>query len=114
MVPAMSLELAGILAAAVVAALAAGWWRTRARAAVVVSAEPDAALLSSAAALRRLGARITRYDGEGGTLEARVRESSAIVRVRTDPGGDGTTRVRLEGDPRAGRVIRQFRRALSA
>ncbi|MBM3221159.1 MAG: hypothetical protein FJZ38_21200 [Candidatus Rokubacteria bacterium] len=88
------------------------WWWRPARA-VIVAAEPDAALLSSAAALRRLGARITRYDSEAGTLEARV-SSAAVVRVRTAPADEGTTRVHLEGDAAARGVIRRFRGALSA
>ena len=114
MVPAMSVEIAGIVVIVVAAALVIVWRGIRARAAVVIAAEPEAALLSSAAALRRLGARITRYDGERGTLEARLPESSAIVRVRADAGDDGTTRVQLHGDRRAGGVVRRFRRALSA
>ena len=114
MVPAMIVEIAGIAVIVVPAALVVLWRRLRTRAAVVVAAEPEAALLSSAAALRRLGARITRYDGEHGTLEARIPVSAAIVRVRTNAGDDGTTFVRLEGDPRAGGIIRRFRRALSA
>ncbi len=88
------------------------WWsRPRSRA-VLVAAEPDAALLSSAAALRRLGARITRYDSEAGTLEARV--SSAVVRVHAAESGDGVTEVRLEGDRGARSLMRRFRAALGA
>jgi hypothetical protein len=100
----------------VVAALVVGaiWWRRRrGPAAVVVAAEPDAALLSTAAALRRLGARITRYDPERGTLEARIARTT-VVRVRTAAEDGGTTRVHLEGDAGARRVIRRFRSALSA
>jgi hypothetical protein len=114
MVPAMSAGIVAIIVGTAVVALIITWWRRRARAAVLVAAEPEAALWSSAAALRRLGARITRYDGENGTLEARVDTSSAVVRVRADAADDGTTRVRLEGDPRAGGVIRRFRDTLSA
>ena len=112
----MSTLLAGLVAVGVLVAIAASWkYRRQGRAAaVLVSAEPETALLSTAAALRRLGARITRYDGEVGTLEAEVRESSARVRVRITPEDAGTTRVRLEGDPGAHRVIRGFRGALSA
>jgi hypothetical protein len=88
------------------------WWGRPARA-VVVAAEPETALLSTAAALRRLGARITRYDGEAGTLEAEV-APAALVRVQAAAESDGTTRVRLEGDAGARRVIRRFRAALSA
>jgi hypothetical protein len=88
------------------------WWRPPARA-VLVAADPDAALLSAAAALRRLGARITRYDSEAGTLEAQV-APAATVRVRTTAAEDGATRVHLEGDGAARGVIRHFRAALTA
>lgn len=114
MVPAMSLGVAGVLVVVLAVALLVVWWQRRSRTAVRIAADPEAALLSSAAALRRLGARITRYDGEQGTLEARVASTSAIVRIRTEEEDDGTTRVRLEGDARAAGVIRRFRRALSA
>ena len=90
------------------------WSRRAPRASVLVSAEPEAALLSTAAALRRLGARITRYDGEVGTLEAQVPDSAARVRIRITPEAPETTRVHLDGDPGARRVIRRFRSALSA
>ena len=79
---------------------------------MLVAAEPDTALLSSAAALRRLGARITRYDSEAGTLEAQM--SSATVRVRTSPAEEGVTHVYLEGDGAARGVVRRFRAALGA
>ncbi len=108
----MTEGLVGVLA--VVGALVVVlWWRRRGRAAIVVAAEPDAALLSSAAALRRLGARITRYDPETGTLEARL-TPHATVRIRTAAERDGTTRVHLDGDAGARRVVRRFRSALSA
>jgi hypothetical protein len=86
--------------------------RRRGVTAVVVAAEPDTALLSSAATLRRLGARITRYDNEAGTLEARL-APAGVVRVHATAAEEGTTRVRLEGDPAARSVMRRFRRALS-
>ena len=87
--------------------------RPRRPAAVLVAAEPDVALLSSAAALRRLGARITRYDCEAGTLEAQV-SPAGVVRVRTATEHEGMTRVQLEGDAATRDVIRRFRSALSA
>jgi hypothetical protein len=108
--------MSGLLLAGVCAALVAilvRWWQRRRPAAIVVAAEPDAALLSSAAALRRLGARITRYDPERGTLEARV-APSAIVRIRMAAEDGGMTRVHLDGDAAARGVIRRFRSALSA
>ncbi len=66
---------------------------------VVVSAQPDEALLASVAVLRHLGARITRYDAEAGTLEARVRRflRPASIRLRAEPEGEAT-RVRVESD----------------
>ena len=66
---------------------------------VVVSAQPDEALQASVAVLRHLGARITRYDAEAGTLEARVRRflRPALIRLRAEAEGE-TTRVRLESD----------------
>jgi hypothetical protein len=107
-------EVLGAFLAAVIVIVAAIWWRRRrGPAAVLVAAEPDAALLSTAAALRRLGARITRYDPETGTLEARIART-AVVRVRTAAEHGGATRVHLEGDAGARRVIRRFRSALSA
>jgi hypothetical protein len=106
------LLLAGVCTA-MIAIVVGVWWHRGRPAAIVVAAEPDAALLSSAAALRRLGARITRYDPERGTLEARV-ASSAVVRIRTAAEDGGMTRVHLDGDSAARGVIRRFRSALSA
>jgi hypothetical protein len=94
-----------------VAVIVATRHRRRRAITVIVAAEPEAALLSSAAALRRLGARITRYDSERGTLEARA-PTAGIVRLRATADEGLTTRVDLEGDARA--VIRRFRSALSA
>jgi hypothetical protein len=110
----MSVALAGLVILIALVAVAVWWWRHARAAAVLVSAEPEAALLTTAAALRRLGARITRYDGEVGTLEAQVPESSARVRVRITPEDEQTTRVHLEGDRGAAGVIRRFRDAISA
>ena len=66
---------------------------------VVVPAQPDEALLASVAVLRHLGARITRYDAEAGTLEARVRRflRPALIRLRAEPAGVAT-RVHVESD----------------
>jgi hypothetical protein len=89
------------------------WRRGRRPATVLIAADPDVALLSSAAALRRLGARITRYDSDAGTLEAQVRPAG-VIHVRTAVEHEGTTRVELEGDAAARGVIRRFRSALSA
>ncbi len=111
----MSETLAGLLAAAVVIAIALVLWRRRGPAVtVLIVADPDVALLSSAAALRRLGARIIRYDSEAGTLEAQVSPADGVVRVRAAAEDERTTRVELQGDPAARSVIRRFRGALSA
>ena len=104
--------LAGLIVV-VLALVAVMVWQRRGGTAIVVAAEPDAALLSSAAALRRLGARITRYDSEAGTLEARI-APAGLVRISTVAGDQGTTRVHLEGDPAARGVMRRFRDVLSA
>lgn len=99
--------------AAFVDAVTAAVRRRRGRAAtLLVAADPEAALLSSAGALRRLGARITRYDAEAGTLEARVPSAGSVVRLSTVANDANTTRVHLEGDATA--VIRRFRATLSA
>jgi hypothetical protein len=62
--------------------------------------------------LRRLGARITRYDAEAGTAEARLRRllRPALVRVRVEPEGEEATRLRVESDALAwAPVFRRFR-----
>jgi hypothetical protein len=66
---------------------------------IVVAVEPDEALRASLAVLRHLGARITRYDADAGTLEARVHRfwRSALIRLRAEADGDAT-RVRVESD----------------
>ena len=84
--------------------------------ALVVAADPDAALLASAAALRRLGAKIVRYDGDEGALEARrgAGAGTALLSVRATSEREGTTRLHVESDaahPRA--LLREFRRELS-
>ena len=81
---------------------------------VVVAAQPDETLLASVAVLRHLGARITRYDAEAGTLEARLRRflRPALVRLRAEPEG-AATRLRVESDALAwAPVFRRFRGGL--
>ena len=81
---------------------------------VVVPAQPDEALLASVAVLRHLGARITRFDAEAGTLEARVRRflRPALIRLRAEPDGPAT-RVRVESDAVAwAPMFRRFRGSL--
>lgn len=81
---------------------------------VVVAAQPDEALLASVAVLRHLGARITRYDAEAGTLEARVRRflRPALIRLRAEADGEAT-RVRVESDALAwSPMFRRFRGGL--
>ena len=75
-------------------------WLARARARdVVVAAEPDVVLMHGVAVLRRLGARITRYDAEAGTAEARLRRFArpALVRLQAEADGD-VTRLHVESD----------------
>jgi hypothetical protein len=85
--------------------------RTHARD-VVVAAQPEDVLLHGVAVLRRLGARITRYDVEAGTAEARLRRFTrpALIRLRAEAAGVSRTRLRVESDAVAwAPVFRRFR-----
>ena len=81
---------------------------------VVVAGSPDEALLASVALLRHLGARITRYDAEAGTLEARLRRWLGPVSIRLRAAAEGTaaTRVSVESDALGGGLV--FRRLRGA
>jgi hypothetical protein len=91
------------------------WWRARQPKEVLVVAEAEAALLVSVATLRRLGARITRYDTDALTLEARAAAGDGhVLRVRAQPVSEGTTRLLIESDAGDGRqLVRRFRAELS-
>jgi hypothetical protein len=79
---------------------------------VLVAADPDAALMATAAALRRMGARITRYDAEDAALEARL--ASALVAVRASGAGVDVTNLEVSTDAPGGRrLLRRFRRELA-
>jgi hypothetical protein len=85
--------------------------RVRARD-VVVAAEPDVVLMHGVAVLRRLGARITRYDAEAGTAEARLRRFTrpALIRLRAEATPGAVTRLRVESDALAwAPMFRRFR-----
>ena len=88
-------------------------WLLRPRARdVIVAAQPDEVLLHGVAVLRRLGARITRYDLEEGTAEARLRRFArpALIRLRAEAQGEAATRLRVESDALAWTpVFRRFR-----
>ena len=76
-----------------------------------IAAEPDAVLLASSAALRRLGARITRYDVDAGTLEAR--QDGATLRLSAVADGADRARLAVESDaPAARALIKRFRAEL--
>src|SRR5262249_56162009 len=66
---------------------------------VAVPGPPEDVLLRSAAALRRMGARLTRYDADALTLEARVRRwgIATVIRVAAKLDGEAT---RLEVERR--------------
>jgi hypothetical protein len=89
------------------------FWLARPRArAVVVAAEPDDVLLHGVAVLRRLGARITRYDAAEGTAEARLRRfrRPALIRLRAEAAGTTRTRLHVESDAVAWTpMFRRFR-----
>lgn len=79
---------------------------------VVVAGQPDETLQHGVAALRRLGARITRYDVEALTAEARLRRFArpALVRLRAEAHGTRATRLRVESDALVwAPVFRRFR-----
>jgi hypothetical protein len=82
---------------------------------ILVIAAPEDALFASAVALRRLGARITRYDADDGSLEARAAtgDATSVVRIRATTGGGGATRLSIEGGGESRRLIRRFRTELS-
>jgi hypothetical protein len=88
-------------------------WLARARVrAVDVAAEPDVVLMHGVAVLRRLGARITRYDAEAGTAEARLRcfTRPALVRLHAEATGAAATRLHVESDALAwAATFRRFR-----
>lgn len=84
----------------------------RAPATLTVKAEPEAALLASAAALRRLGARITRYDTDLATLEAR--QGNAVVRLTVSTIDGETSKLHIATGAAASRsLVRRFRAELS-
>lgn len=66
---------------------------------VVIDAAPDDVLHDGMSVLRRLGGRITRYDIEQQTLEARLPRwgRSATIQLRAAL-VDGGVRLRLEGE----------------
>jgi hypothetical protein len=105
--------LAGL--AVLVVGIAGATWRARRPKEVLVLADAEAALLASVATLRRLGARITRYDTDALALEARARPGdSHVLRVTAQPVRAGTTRLIIESDARdRQRLVRRFRAELS-
>jgi len=73
---------------------------------LVVPAPPEDVLPRAALALRRLGARLTRYDAGEGALEARAgrRVLPVVVRLRAVAEGSAT-RVTIASDTRDWRAI---------
>jgi hypothetical protein len=79
---------------------------------VVVAAPPEDVLQHGVAVLRRLGARITRYDIDARTAEARLRRLTrpALIRLRAEPEGEAATRLHVESDALAwAPMFRRFR-----
>jgi hypothetical protein len=91
--------------------------------ALVVGGAPDDVLLWSVAALRSMGARITRYDIEALTLEARIvgRFGSALIRLHAVEQDRRHTRLvvdrertsRLPAPGTTAALVRRLRRALA-
>jgi hypothetical protein len=80
-------------------------------ASLTIAAEPDATLMASAAALRRLGARITRYDIDANTLEAK--HDGATVRLEVHAAGPERSRVALASDGPVRPLTRRLRAELT-
>jgi hypothetical protein len=79
---------------------------------MIVVAEPESALLASAAALRRLGAKLTRYDTDDGMLEARA--GAAAIRIAVTSSTTETSRLRVDADGASARLlVRRFRAELT-
>lgn len=79
---------------------------------LTVAAEPDSALLATAAALRRLGARLTRYDAEAATIEAKRGDDT--IRLTMSAAGRERSRLQIETDASgARRFVRQLRAELA-
>jgi hypothetical protein len=74
------------------------------------AAPADEALLCAVAVLRHVGARITRYDAEAGTLEARLTRwgREGVVRVRA--AGESPTKITVESDVVGGRALERVLR----
>jgi hypothetical protein len=81
---------------------------------VVVQGAPDDVLLRAVPVLRGMRARITRYDGEEGTLEARRMRYgvASTIRLRAAAHGEDVTRLHIESE--AGGRWRLARRIVSA
>ncbi len=84
---------------------------------LVLSAPPEEIVYRAALALRRLGARVVRYDAEAGTLEARAgrRVLPETVRVCARTHGGEATRVVIDTEGRDWRaLVRQLAAELSS
>jgi hypothetical protein len=78
---------------------------------VAVAADRDTALMVTASALRRLGARLLRYDGDAGTLEAQAAGVRVAVQVRAQ--SDDVTELAVTTAARAPRaLVRRLRREI--
>jgi hypothetical protein len=78
---------------------------------LTVAAEPDATLMASAAALRRLGARITRYDIDASTLEAK--DAGATIRLEVRAAGHERSRIEVASDGAVRPLVRRLRAELA-
>ena len=83
----------------------------RSRRTVFDTAAPaEEALLLAVAALRHVGARITRYEGEAGALEARLTRWGQEGLVRVSAAGEAPTRVTVESEVVGGRALERLLR----
>lgn len=84
---------------------------------LVLRAAPEEVVYRAARTLRRLGARVVRYDPDEGTLEARAgrRLLPEVVRVRARAEGEGAARVVIGTDRTDWRaLVRQLAADLEA
>jgi hypothetical protein len=86
-------------------------WLARPRRTAFDTAAPaEDALMVAVAVLRHIGARITRYDVDGRSLEARLPRWWRDGLVRVSATGEGPTRVTVESERVGGRALERVLR----
>jgi hypothetical protein len=87
-------------------------WLTRPRRTAFDTAAPaEDALMVAVAVLRHIGARITRYDADAGSLEARLPRWWRDGLVRVSAAGEAPTRITVESEMLGARALERVLRA---